>query len=601
MLLLLLDSQKRFDNEQKMTAIPSEKPPGSLSTLSMPEVQDEISPTVFSKQKTSFFHRIIDSFKRASPATNDSIEMSETGNRGNQSDGIEKGESGLHRTLKNRHLQMIAIGGSIGTGLFVGSGSALASGGPAALVLDFSIIGLMLFNVCMALGELSVTFPVSGSFAVHGSRFLDPAWGFAMGWNYALNGLIAMPLELTAAGLVINYWLTSVNIAVWITIFLIALLIINLFGVQGYGEIEFFVSAIKVIAVLGFIVLGIVLAVGGGPNHEYLGGKYWHNPGAFAHGFKGVCSVFVTAAFAFSGTELVGLAAAETCDPRKTIPRAIKQVFWRITLFYIVSLTLIGCLVPYTSSRLLNGSSRFDASASPFVIAIEQAGIKVLPSIFNGVILCAVLSVGNSTVYGASRTLCALAECGQAPKILAYIDRKGRPLSAVALSMVLGLIAYINCANVGPQVFSWLLALSGLSSFFIWGSICACHIMFRLAWKAQGHTLDELAFVAPFGVWGSWLGLLLNILCLIAQFYIAVFPLHGSASAEGFFQAYLAAPIVLIFYLGWKLCKRTPFMRPSTIDLVTGRRLLDTQQLIDEERAERRSFPVWKRLYMELC
>jgi amino acid transporter len=527
--------------------------------------------------------------------------MNESNQEKKEGDDVEKGETGLHRTLKNRHLQMIAIGGSIGTGLFVGSGSALATGGPAALVLDFGIIGFMLFNVCMALGELSVVFPVSGSFATHGSRFLDPAWGFAMGWNYALNWLIVMPLELTAAGLVINYWSTSVNIAVWITIFLVALLIINLFGVRGYGEIEFFMSIIKVIAVIGFIILGIVLVVGGGPNHQYLGGKYWNDPGAFAHGFKGVCSVFVTAAFAFSGTELVGLAAAEAANPRKTIPRATKQVFWRITLFYMVSLTLIGCLVPFTSPRLLNGASSYDASASPFVIAIEDAGIKVLPSIFNAVILCAVLSVGNSSVYGASRTLCALAECGQAPKILAYIDRKGRPLSSVALSMLLGFIAYINCADVGPQVFNWLLAISGLSSFFTWGSICACHIMFRLAWKAQGHTLDELAFRAPFGVVGSCFGLLLNILCLIAQFYIAVFPIGASPSAEAFFQAYLAAPILIVFYVFWKVWKRTPFRRPTTIDLVTGRRLLDTQQLIDEERAERAAWPVWKRIYFELC
>jgi amino acid transporter len=188
-------------------------------------------------------------------------------------------------------------------------------------------------------------------------------------------------------------------------------------------------SIIKVIAILGFIILGIVLILGGGPNHQYIGGKYWHDPGSFANGFKGVCSVFVKAAIAFGGTELVGMAAAETDNPQKTIPRATKQVFWRITLFYLVSLTIIGGLVPYTSPRLLSGSSSYDASASPFVIAIEDAGIKVLPSIFNAVILSAVLSADNSAVYGASRTLCALAENGQAPKLFTYIDRKGRPLS----------------------------------------------------------------------------------------------------------------------------------------------------------------------------
>ena len=584
-----------------MSNTTSETPMDNYFSAPTNDFPDEIITTTFPKQKINLFHRIIDSFKRASPSKYVSMEMNETAHEEDEGNGIGENQGGLHRTLKNRHLQMIAIGGSIGTGLFVGSGSALANGGPGALVLDFIIIGFMLFNVCMALGELSVVFPVSGSFAVHGSRFLDPAWGFAMGWNYALGWLVVMPLELTAAGLVINYWSASINIGVWITIFLIALVIINLFGVRGYGEIEFTMSIVKVIAIIGFIILGIVLTVGGGPNHEYLGGKYWHDPGSFANGFKGVCSVFVTAAFAFGGTELVGLAAAETANPRKTIPRATKQVFWRITIFYVVSLSLIGCLVPYTNKRLLNGSSHYDATASPFVIAIEDAGIKVLPSIFNAVILCAVLSVGNSSVYAASRTLCALAECGQAPKIFAYIDRKGRPLSAIALSMLLGFIAYINCAKVGGQVFSWLLALSGLSGFFIWGSICACHIMFRLAWKAQGHSLDELVFVAPLGIVGSGIGLVLNILCLIAQFYIAVSPIRGSASAETFFEAYLAVPVVISFYIVWKIWKKTPFMRPSTIDLVTGRRLLDTQQLIDEEKAERMRWPIWKRVYFKLC
>jgi amino acid transporter len=197
--------------------------------------------------------------------------------------------------------------------------------------------------------------------------------------------------------------------------------------------------------------------------------------------------------------------------------------------------------------------------------------------------------------------LFALAECGQAPKILAYIDRKGRPLTAAAVSMLFGFLAYINSADVGPKVFNWLLAIAGLCAFFTWGSICACHIMFRLAWKAQGHTLDELAFKAPLGIVGSCLGLVLNILCLIAQFYIAVSPVRGSPSVAVFFQSYLAVPVVILFYVVWKIWKRTPFRRPATIDLVTGRRLLDTQQLIAEERAKRAAWPLWKRLYFIFC
>lgn len=550
---------------------------------------------------SNLFHRFIDSFKRSARAEDVSIEMSLSQGHDHQEENVEKQETGLHRKLKSRHLKMIAMGGSIGTGLFVASGSALATGGPAALVLDFFIVGFMLFNVCMALGELAVTFPVSGSFAVYSSRFLDPAWGFAMGWNYALNSLITMPLELTAAGIIIDYWKTHVHLAVWITVFLLLLFIINLFGVRGYGEVEFFVSTIKVIAIVGFLLLGFVLIFGIDPHRPYIGSQYWRDPGAFANGIKGILSVFVTAGFAFGGTELVGLAAAEAGNPRTSIPRAVKQIFWRIAILYILSLTIMGSLVPYTSPRLLSDSSSANGSASPFVIAIEDAHINVLPSIFNVVILCSVLAVGNSSIYAASRTLCALAGSGQAPRILTYIDRQGRPLSAVGLSFILGLIAYINCANVGAEVFHWLLALSSLSSFFTWASICACHIMFRLAWKAQGHSISELAFTAPLGIWGSVVGLIFNILCLIAQLYIALSPVKRSANVVTFFQAYLAVPVVLLFYVVWKIWKRTPFMRPSTIDLEMGRRLLDTQQLIEEERAERKTWPLWKKMYRLLC
>src|SRR5271170_4741684 len=292
-----------------------------------------------------------------------------------------------------------------------------------------------------------------------------------MGWNYAMQWLVVLPLELTAAGITVNYWTTSINVGVFITIFLVALTLINLAGVRGYGEAEFVFSIIKVIAVVGFIILGIVIDAGGGPNGVKLGSGYWTNPGAFANGFQGVCAVFVTAAFAFGGTELVGLAAAECEDPRRTLPRATKQVFWRITIFYMVSRTIVGCLVPYTNPQLLNGASSVDVKASPFVIAIQNAGISVLPSIFNVVILISVLSVGNSSTYGSTRTICALSEIGQAPKIFAFIDKKGRPMVALIFALLFTGLAYINIAPVGATVFNWLLALSGLSSFFTWYSL----------------------------------------------------------------------------------------------------------------------------------
>lgn len=448
--------------------------------------------------------------------------------------------------------------------------------------------------------------------------------------SYAMQWLVVLPLELVAASITLSFWpgARDTNEAAWVTIFLVVIVAINLFGVRGYGEAEFVFAIIKVIAVIGFIILGIILNCGGGPEGGYIGGKYWRPnsvdasyggyrepanagvtiaSGAFHAGFKGLCSVFVTAAFSFAGTELVGLAAAEANNPRKTLPTAIKQVFWRICLFYIVALTIVSLLVPYGDQQLL-GSSSEDAKASPFVIAINNAGIKVLPSIFNVVILIAVLSVGNSSIYGSSRTLAALAEQGQAPRVLAYIDRKGRPLVAIGVASVLGLLCYVVAGGqkTAGTALDWLYSLSGLSSIFTWGSVCLAHIRFRRAWKKQGHTLDELAFRSQAGVIGSWIGFILNVLVLVAQFWTAGWEIgYGELSADtraqDFFLNYLAAPVVIAFYIPYKIYFRTPFMRTADMDLVTGRRELDTHAMIEQDRAQRAQWPTWKRFYKFFC
>ena len=518
-------------------------------------------------------------------------------------------DSPLARELKGRHLQMIAIGGSIGTGLFVASGKSLAQGGPASLLIAYSLIGAMLYCTMHALGEMAVLFPVAGSFSAYSTRFLDPAWGFAMGWNYAVQWLVVLPLEIVAASITVDYWPSDISPAAWVAVFLVLIVSINLWGVRGYGEAEFVFSMIKVIAVVGFIILGVVLNAGGGPGGDYLGGRYWTEPGAFNNGFKGLCSVFVTAAFAFAGTELVGLAAAETSNPRKSLPTAVKQVFWRICLFYVVSLTLVGLLVPYDEPRLL-GASSSDAKASPFVIAIKNAGLNGLDSVFNVVIMISVLSVGNSSVYGSSRTLAALAEQGQAPAILAYIDRQGRPLVAIAVASACGLLAFLAVSSAETTAFIWMQALSGLSSIFTWGSICLAHIRFRRAWKLQGNSLSDLAFRSQPGVVGSWIGFIFNVLVLIAQFWTGFSPVTPNggqpitgarAKTRSWFEAYLCAPIVIIFYLGYKVTYRTTIMRARDMDLDTGRRELNLKELIAEEECEKLNWPRWKKAYKVFC
>jgi amino acid transporter len=447
--------------------------------------------------------------------------------------------------------------------------------------------------------------------------------------SYAIQWLVVLPLEIVAASITLTYWpgAEKTNEAAWVTIFLVVIIAINFFGVRGYGEAEFVFAIIKVTAVIAFIILGIVLNCGGGPQGGYIGGRYWFpnrvapdyqgyllgqppgtiKSGAFNDAFKGLCSVFVTAAFSFAGTELVGLAAAEAENPRRTLPTAIKQVFWRICLFYMVALTIVSVLVPYGDSRLL-GSSSDDAKASPFVVAINNAGISGLPSVMNVVILIAVLSVGNSSIYGSSRTLAALAEQGQAPRILAYIDRTGRPLVAIIVASIFGILCYVvgGGQSTANLALDWLYSLSGLSSIFTWGSICLAHIRFRSAWSRQGHSLDELAFKSQVGVIGSWVGFILNVLVLIAQFWTAVWPIGYKAMsaddrAQTFFLAYLAFPVVVIMYFGYKIYFRTPFMTTDTMDLVTGRRELDSAALIEADRLEMAALPKWKRIYKIFC
>ncbi|KAJ3732712.1 APC amino acid permease [Lentinula guzmanii] len=557
----------------------------------------------YDPSKESIWTRLgvnFESFKRAPGVTGDRLvagDLSEA-----EIEKIKSETPMLQAKMKKRHLTMIAVGGSIGTGLFVGSGSALKVGGPAAILIGWIIMGVMLVNVTQAIGEMSILYPLSGGFYMLANRFLDPGFAFAMGWNYFLQWAVVLPLEITVAGTTVQYWTEKVPIAVWITVFWVVIMIICLFGTLGYAEEEFWSSCLKLLIVVMFIFIGIICICGGGPTggqyDHYIGGALWQNPGAFANGFQGVCSVFVTAAFAFSGTELVGLAASETPDPRATMPGAVKGTFWRITVIYITSLTIIGLLVPWTDERLLGGTS---AAASPFVIVLDNAKIPGLNHLVNATICVSVLSIGLSCVYAGSRTLTALAETGYAPRFFTYVDKSSRPLFSVIAVLLFAPIAYVNVVAVGDTVFLWLQAISGLSVLFTWGAICLCHIRFRRAWKVQGHSLEELPFKALGGVWGSWLGLTLIVIVLIAQFYVALFPVGGVSGgkerAQSFFEAYLAAPVILAFWIGGYLWKRTLPWRAHEIDLDTGRKSWLTVEEMNQYRAERKAAPLYVRIY----
>ena len=520
-------------------------------------------------------------------------------------------ETGLKRNISMRHVQFIALGGSIGTGLFIGTKDTLHSGGPFFVMLDYIIVALMIVPVVFALGELTCILPVSGAFAEYSTRFIDPAWGFAMGWNYWLQWAVSLPLEFTAATIVVSYWDNPVPDGAWIAIFFAVMFIINIFGARGYAEFEFCAALIKILGIVGFIIFSIVTVAGGSgkiPNPENPSERVhfcdvfckhnWQDP--VASGFKGFSSVFVTAAFAYAGTEIVGITAAETQNPRKALPKACQQVIMRVVLFYVVSILFITLTVNWRDPRL-SGEGSNDPSASPFVISLKNSGVVALDHIMNAVILVSAMSVANSSVYGSSRMLHSLAEQKLAPSLFCYVDRAGRPLPAVVLSFLLGLIAFVMYSSSQDEVFDWLVGISGLSTIFTWASICACHLRFRAGWHRQGHTKRELPYTTPFGIIGSWVGLIVNVLVIIASIYVSAFPIGESEMTprergKEFFVQMVSLPIVLFSYIGAKIVLRSRIVRASEMDLFTGRREMVSEEVLEQERAESRAQPLWKKI-----
>ncbi|WEW60899.1 lysine permease [Emydomyces testavorans] len=496
----------------------------------------------------------------------------------------------LKRKLRSRHLQMIAIGGTIGTGLFIGSGNALSKSGPAGALLAYAFVGSIVYSVVVSLGEMATYIPIAGAFTSYASRFVDPSLGFAMGWIYWFSWAITFALELTATGLIIQYWHSGISIAIFIAIFWVFITVINLLPVSFYGEIEFWFSSIKVLTVIGFMIFAICMNAGVG-QQGYLGFKYWKDPGAFAPyllsvigedrvalgKFIGFWAVLIQAGFSYQGTELVGVAVGETQNPRKSVPAAIKKTFYRILFLFVLTVFFIGILIPYTNKDLLSSAS--DASASPFVIAVKLAGVKTLPSIINAVLLTVVLSAANSNVYSGSRIVVGLAQVGCAPAIFKKTTVRGVPIWSVLFTSVFGLLGFLNVSNNGAVVFTWFTNISSIAGFISWSCINGCHIRFMRALHAQNINRDALPYKAPLQPYLAYYGLFFNVLIILTQGFTAFIPW----STTNFFIAYVSLILFVVLFIGHKLFFRTKLVSLREVDLATGRVEDDTEEWEDKE------------------
>ena len=471
----------------------------------------------------------------------------------------------LKRSLKTRHLNMIAIGGSIGTGLFVASGSTIATAGPGGALVAYALIGLMVYFLMTSLGELAAHIPDSGSFCTYGRRFVDDGFGFAMGWNYWYNWAVTIAAELVAAQLVMSFWFPGVPGILWSVVFLAIMFSLNFFSVKGFGESEFWFALVKVIAVCGFIVLGLATIVGimhGMPSPGL--SNFTTGDAPFVGGIPAMIGVAMIAGFSFQGTELIGVAAGEADDPKTCIPIAIRQVFWRILMFYILSIFVIGALIPYTDPNLLKTGDE-SISTSPFTLLFERAGLAGAASIMNAVILSAILSAGNSGMYASTRMLYTMAMNGQAPKFFGHLSESGVPRYALYATTLIGGLCFLTTFVGDKVIYVWLLNTSGMCGFIVWLGIAVSHYRFRKGFLVQGGDLASLPYRARWFPFGPLFAFTICLIITLGQNYEAF--VGNKVDFYGIAATYATIPLFLAIWWGYRLKTGCQFVRYEDMDV----------------------------------
>ncbi|EGV35623.1 amino acid permease [Neisseria weaveri] len=465
---------------------------------------------------------------------------------------------------------MIAIGGCIGTGLFMASGSAISDAGPGGALLAYAAIGMMVYFLMTSLGEMATYLPTSGSFSTYATRFVDPSLGFALGWNYWFNWVITVAADVIIAAVVITYWepMRFLDPWAWSLLFFGVIFLLNTLSVRAYGESEYWFALIKVITVIVFLAVGVLTIFGilgsgyVGMTNMTVGDAPFLGDG-MAGKFLTMLGVFLIAGFSFQGTELIGVTAGESENPEESIPKAVKQVFWRILIFYILAILVIGLLIPYTSPQLL-GADVDEIAKSPFTLVFEKAGLAFAAAVMNAVILTSILSAGNSGMYASTRMLYAMAKEGLAYKQFARTNVNGIPVFAlIATGVVVLAIFLLQLAS--DKMYQYILAASGLTGFIAWLGIAVSHYRFRRAYIAQGKDLNALVYRAKWFPFGPLLALALCILVIVGQDTELV--LKGSFDWDRLVITYMGLPVFLGFYFYHKLRYKTRKVPLKEVDL----------------------------------
>ncbi|CBQ70043.1 probable general amino acid permease [Sporisorium reilianum SRZ2] len=476
----------------------------------------------------------------------------------------------LKQGLEQRHLSMIALAGSIGTGLFLSLGGSIQTGGPLGALLGYAVVGAIVCAVQFALGEVSALLPVTGSFVRHADYLIDPAWGFAVGWNLVYGNVLSIPSEISAICVLFQFW-TDINSSLWIVIFILLTFAIGVVFVRAYGEVEFAFATLKLLTIVFLIIFGLVVNLGGIPGVERIGFRYWNTPGPFVEyigtgawgRFLGFWSCLVNAVFSFAGVESLAMAAAETRNPGRTIPRACKRVFLRIVLFYLLAVLVVGMLVASDDPRLDDYSGT--AAQSPFVIAVSTAGYSAVGSVVNAIVITSAWSSSNQALLAGTRVLYGLALKRQAPRIFVRTTSWGIPIFCTLFFTAFMFLAFMSLSSGALTVFYWFVSLTAAGVLVSWSTVLFNHIRLRTALRRQGIPASELPWHNGWTLYSSYAAL---VMCLVILFTggFSVFT-TGRWSANSFVSSYLDIPLVIVFFLGWKWTKKTKWVKLEDLPL----------------------------------
>ncbi|KAF2019450.1 hypothetical protein BU24DRAFT_386349 [Aaosphaeria arxii CBS 175.79] len=491
---------------------------------------------------------------------------------------VEKADQ-LQRHLGNRQVQLIAIGGSIGTATFVSIASGLVKGGPGSLFLAYAIYSCVLGLVNNSMAEMATYMPVSGGFIRMAGHWVDESFGFMAGWNFFIYEAILIPFEITALNLVLTFWRDDIPVEAVVAFCIVTYFLINAFVVKYYGEAEFWLAIGKVFLILILFSFTLVTMCGGNPKKDAYGFRAWRDPGAFAEyittgdlgRFQGFLGSLWSAAFTVVGPEYVSMISGETKLPRRYLKNAFKATYGRFAFFFIGSALCVGIVLPYNNPTLvsiLSGDSKGagTAAASPYVIAMKNLGINSLPHLTNALLVTSIYSAGNAYTYYGTRSLYSLALEGHAPAILRKCTKSGVPLYCLCITCLFPFLAFLNVSSSTAKVLAWFTNVITAAQIIDYIVICITYLFFYKACKAQGVNRRTLPYFGYFQPYSAWIGLVFLTMVVCTYGYATFLP--GRWAIDGFFTHYLMVFVSPCFFIGWKLVKRTKFIPANEADLV---------------------------------